>query len=737
MEKETIIRVGGMHCVSCAQTIEKNLKKIQGVKEANVNFAAEKAYIKHEDSVQKQQLDGVVTGLGYKVVEEKAMQEHKDHEHIFSDKDIQRRYFLFALILTIPVVIWSWTDFLFPDIIKKELLLFILATPVQFYSGWQFYSNSFKSLRYGALNMDVLVSLGTSAAYFYSVAATFFIEGPIFYETSTILITLIVLGRYLEALTKGKTSETIKKLLDLRPKTASVLKDGQEVQITVEQVKVGDIVIVKPGERIPVDGKVISGHSYVDESLVTGESMPVEKKLNSEVIGGSINKQGSLKIITTNEAGESVLASIVKLVEQAQASKPSIQKLVDKVSSYFIPTVITLAVITFLVWNFAINKDFVTSLTIATAVLVVACPCALGLATPSAIMVGTGLAAQNGVIIKSGDALEKIGKLNAVVLDKTGTLTKGTPEVTDFISFEERSKKTLQLAAMAEKFSEHPLGEAILKKAKSQIPEKDIPDPKYFKSITGQGVMAEYLNSTILIGNLKLLEANKIKISQEIQKQMESLESQGKTVVIMAINTKLAALFAIADTLKPNAAFVVRRLKQMGLEVYMITGDNERTAKAIASQVGIDNVLANVRPEDKVNKIKELQSQNKKVAMVGDGINDAPALSQADIGIAIGSGTDVAKESGSIILLREDLVDIVAAIQLSEKTVKKVKQNLFWAFFYNAIAIPLSALGFIQPEIAGAAMALSSISVVTSSLLLKRYVPEIRTGLGKLEQDIK
>jgi len=572
--------------------------------------------------------------------------------------------------------------------------------------------------------MDSLISIGTSAAYFYSLFVVFFPKAlgeHVYFETSAVLMTFIILGKFLEAVTKSKTSEAIKKLIGLQPKTATVISNGKEIQVQIKDVMIGDIIIVKPGQRIPVDGFVLEGLSSVDESMITGESIPVEKKKGDNVIGGTMNKHGSFKFKATKIGKDMVLSQIIELVEDAQGSKAPIQRLADKVSSYFVPAVLIISIFSFSIWYFVFGQTFVFSLSIFISVLIIACPCALGLATPTAIIVGTGKGAENGILIKGAEALENIHKINAIVFDKTGTLTKGKPELTDIIELNKVNKKEiLKYAAIAEKGSEHPLAEAIINKAR----RLKIPDATSFKAIPGYGILARYNRRTILFGNRSLMKKYKIR-TDEVEGKLSDLENEGKTVMILALNKRYVGLIAVADTLKEFSKEAVNRLHRMNKQVIMITGDNKRTAEAIASQLGIDSVLAEVLPKDKAREIDKLQKKGKIVAMVGDGINDAPALAKADVGIAIGAGTDIALETGQIVLIKNDLRDVVTAIDLSNYTIKKIKQNLFWAFFYNSILIPIAAGLFypltINPMIAGAAMAFSSVSVVSNSLLMKRY----------------
>jgi len=732
--KKTTISISGMHCASCAQKIESNLRKLKGVKSANVNIATERATVEfNEKTTSEDKITDLIEKLGYEVIKEPREDEEivdKEKAARVSEARILKRLFLFSLILSVPIfmisMVLEWFGVMMPD---KNIILLLLATPVQFIAGYRFYKGAFLSLKAKTASMDTLVAIGTSAAYFYSLFVILFpgINGlgeEVYFETSAVLITFILLGKWLEAVTKGKASDAIKKLMGLQPKIATIIRNGKEMQIQIKDVMVGDVVIVKPGQKIPVDGIVVKGLSSIDESMITGESIPIEKKKNDNVIGGTINKHGSFKFKATKVGRDMVLSQIIKLVENAQGSKAPIQRLADKVSSYFVPAVIIIAITSFSVWYFAFGQTFVFSLSIFIAVLIIACPCALGLATPTAIMVGTGKGAENGILIKNAEALENAHKLTTIVFDKTGTLTKGKPEVTDIIAVDRLNKKEiLKYAAIAEKDSEHPLAEAVNNKAKEE--RLNVPNAEHFKAIPGYGIAARY-GRDILLGNRKLMKKYKIKIESE--EEINRLESEGKTVMILALNRKIVGLIAVADTLKEFSKKAVEKLHKMGKEVIMITGDNKRTADAIAKQLGIDYALSEVLPEDKEKEIKKLQQKGKIVAMVGDGINDAPALARADIGIAIGAGTDVALETGQIVLMKNDLRDVVAAIDLSNYTIKKIKQNLFWSFFYNSIGIPIAAgilYPFIlNPMIAGAAMAFSSVSVVSNSLLMKRYKPK-------------
>jgi Cu+-exporting ATPase len=750
MRKKSKLIITGMHCVNCAQTIEKNLKKTDGVIDASVNFASEKAYVEYDThKIDIPKIKDVVKSSGY-IAEE----ELEDRERIVREKEIRnlKIKLLVSLILTLPVFFGSFPEFFpwFPEFFRDPYVLLVFATPVQFWIGSQFYKGLFAAIKNRSPDMDTLIAVGTSAAYFYSAAVTLFpsyfiqrgFQIQVYFDTAAVIITLIFLGRYLEAIAKGKTSEAIKKLLKLQAKTAKVIRNGKEIEIPVEEVKVNDIIIVRPGEKIPVDGIVTDGYSSVDESMISGESIPVEKKKGDNVIGATINKTGLLKFKATKVGKDTMLAQIIKIVEEAQGSKAPIQRLTDKVASYFVPAVIIIALASSFTWYF-LGKTilegtyltdyismtpFLFSLTIFISVLIIACPCALGLATPTAIMVGTGKGAENGILIKNGESLERVYKMQTIVFDKTGTLTKGEPIVTDIISI--KKEDVLKYAAIAEKGSEHPLGEAIIKKANEK--RIKISDADSFKAIPGHGVKANYKKKIILLGNRKLMTDNKIMI-EDIEEKITKLENEGKTAMIVAVDKKIIGIIAVADTLKENSKEAVKALHKMEKEVVMITGDNERTAKAIAKQVGIDKVLAEVLPEDKAKEIKKLQESGKVVGMVGDGINDAPALAQADIGIAIGSGTDVAIETGGIVLIKEDLRDVFTAIDLSKKTIDKIKQNLFWAFFYNSTLIPVAAgllypfFGILlNPMLAAGAMAFSSLSVVSNSLLMKKYKPMLK-----------
>ena len=617
---------------------------------------------------------------------------------------------------------------------QNNLIMFLLATPVQFIVGWTFYVGTYKGLRNKTANMDTLIAMGTSTAWIYSTAVTFapnFFPGAgVFFDTATMIMSFILLGKLLDAIAKGRTSEAIRKIMGLQAKVARIVRDGAELEVPIEEVQVGDVVVVRPGEKIPVDGVVIEGYSGVDEKVITGESMPVEKRVGDQVVGATMNKTGMLKFRAAKVGKDTVLAQIIRLVEDALTSKAPVQRLADVASGYFVPVIILTATLSALAWYFLAGESFIFALTVFIAVVVVACPCALGLATPTAIMVGVGKGAENGILIKSGEALEATQKLQTVVFDKTGTLTKGEPEVTDIHPTAQFTEaQLLQYAAVAEKNSEHPLGASIVKRAMERGIK--VEEPELFNALPGYGVEVTYGGKTILLGNRKLMEANNLDIN-DLEAQMKGLEEEGKTAMLLAVDGQVAGLIAVADTLKEHSADAVAKLKEMGLEVVMITGDNQRTAKAIALQVGVSSVLAEVLPSDKAKEIKRLQAEGKVVAMVGDGINDAPALAQANIGIAVGSGTDVAVETGDIVLIKNDLRDVVVAIQLSRATMRKIRQNLFWAFFYNIALIPLAAGAFypilhvlFNPVYAAAAMASSSVTVVTNASLLRRFKPKI------------
>ncbi len=748
-QKRVSLSLSGMHCTSCALIIEKSLNKTLGVKEAHVNFAAEKALVTYdESSIKPESLIEAVKKTGYSAVvlndkdaQFEAKKRKQEIKNLF-DK------FLISFILSLPMLYFMLFDF-FSWIPGKVFLLpfvgitsFILATPVQFIIGRGFYKGMWSALRMKTFNMDSLIAIGTSVAYFYSVINYIFyylntksligIRGvkipELYFETAAFLITFVILGKWLEAQAKGRTSDAIKKLMGLQAKTARVIRNGISNDISIDQVVHGDIVLVRPGEKIPVDGIIIKGSSAVDESMLTGESLPVEKQVKDTVVGGTMNKTGSFEFKATRVGSETTLSQIIRLVEEAQGSKAPIQDFADKISAYFVPTVIGIAILTFVIWFLVLGASLSFSLMAFTAVIVIACPCALGLATPTAIMVGTGKGAEHGILVKGGEPLEAACHINTIVFDKTGTLTNGKPVVTDIESFREMDEdELLTIAASLEKQSEHPLAEAIYKEAEKEALALSVVEG--FKAIPGHGVQGTIDVTSYYFGNRKLIsEVVKLPV-EKINRKMSRLEEQGKTVMILSNKTEILGLIGVADTVKETSREAVEKLKKLGIQVYMITGDNERTAKAIAQQVGITNVFAEVLPEDKAKSVKRLQDEGRKVAMVGDGINDAPALAQADLGISMGSGTDVAMEAGGIVIIKNDLRDVAEAIDLSKTTMNKIKQNMFFALFYNVMGIPVAArlfagLGIIlKPELAGLAMALSSISVVTNSLLLRGYKP--------------
>jgi len=723
--------VSGMTCAACANRVEKRLNKLEGVNEATVNFALETATVDfNPDEVNVNEMKSAITKLGYKL-EVKSDEQDGSTDHRLQEIERQKKKFIISFILSFPLL-WamvshfSFTSFIYlPDMLMNPWVQLALATPVQFIIGGQFYVGAYKALRNKSANMDVLVALGTSAAYFYSVYLSIQSIGSsehmtdLYFETSAVLITLIILGKLFEAKAKGRSSEAIKKLMGLQAKTATVVRDGTEMKILIEEVVAGDIVYVKPGEKIPVDGEIVEGKSAIDESMLTGESIPVDKTIGDLVIGSTMNKNGFLKVKATKVGRDTALAQIIKVVEEAQGSKAPIQRVADQISGIFVPVVVVIAIITFVVWMiFVTPGDFGGALEKMIAVLVIACPCALGLATPTSIMAGSGRSAEYGILFKGGEHLEATHRLDTVILDKTGTVTNGKPVLTDVIvadGFHE--EEILRLVGAAEKNSEHPLAEAIVEGIKEK--KIDIPSSETFEAIPGFGIESVVEGKQLLIGTRRLMKKFDIDI-EEISKSMEELEREGKTAMLIAINKEYAGIVAVADTVKDTSKAAIARLKKMGLDVVMITGDNTQTAQAIAKQVGIDHVIAEVLPEGKAEEVKKLQAQGKKVAMVGDGINDAPALATADIGMAIGTGTDVAMEAADITLIRGDLNSIADAIFMSKMTIRNIKQNLFWALAYNGLGIPIAAFGFLAPWVAGAAMAFSSVSVVLNALRLQR-----------------
>ncbi|MBE5966243.1 MAG: copper-translocating P-type ATPase [Lachnospiraceae bacterium] len=750
-EKKTnsvTIPIGGMTCAACAQRIEKILNKLDGVEKASVNLATEKATVVYDPQVVR--LSGIkksIEKLGYKALD--IEQEGTiDQDKLRKQKEIKtlRTKFIVSLIFAVPLLYFamapmvSWWPFPIPEFfapmmhpLRYAILQLTLVTPI-IIAGYRFYTVGFRALLQRSPNMDSLVAIGTSAAMIYSIYNTFEIAGGnphavmgLYYESAGVIITLILLGKSLEAVSKGKTSEAIKKLIGLAPKTAIVIQDGKEIEVPIEEVEIGDVIVVKPGDKIPVDGVVLEGTTAIDEAMLTGESMPVGKKTGDPVYAASINKNGMIRFQATKVGKDTALAQIIKLVEDAQGSKAPIAQIADIVSGYFVPIVVIIAIVAFAAWMIS-GQSLAFSLTIFISVLVIACPCALGLATPTAIMVGTGKGAENGILFKGGEALEMTHKITTIVFDKTGTITEGNPEVTDIIPTPGSDRnKLLQLAASGEKGSEHPLGDAIVRGAEKE--NLELLRVEQFEAIPGHGIKVILESKEVLIGNKKLMKDREIALN-ELSARSDQLAGEGKTPMYVAVDHKLAGIIAVADVVKEGSAKAIQKLQEMGIEVVMITGDNRKTAEAIAKQVGIYRVLAEVLPQDKSNEVKKLQAEGKKVCMVGDGINDAPALVQADVGMAIGSGTDVAMESADIVLMRSDLMDVPTAIHLSRRTIRNIKENLFWAFGYNTAGIPIAAgvlylFGgpLLSPMFAAAAMSLSSVSVLTNALRLKRFKP--------------
>lgn len=746
-EQRTQFSISGMHCASCANIIDRELKKVPGVQTSNVNFGTEKATVSFDDTTNVDALKKVIEAAGYTADVVDAGDAEYDQKKRARVEREWRQKFLWGLGLSLPMFYFMLFDFF--TVVGKTTLLpyvgilsFLLTIPVQFWIGKGFYHGTWSSLRMKMFNMDSLIAIGTTTAFVYS-AVNYVLYAvkhgslvglggekipELYFETAAFLITFVIFGKWLEARTKGRTSDAIRALMQLAAKTARVVRDGKTQDVPVDAVAHGDIVVMRPGERIPVDGMVKTGHSSVDESMITGESLPVEKNIGDTVIGGTVNKVGSFEFVATRVGSETTLANIVRLIEEAQGSKAPIQDFADRIAGWFVPAVIGVAFLTFFVWYFFFGASFAFSVMTFTAVIVIACPCALGLATPTALMVGTGRGAQNGVLIKGGGPLEATRNITAVVFDKTGTLTKGQPAVTDVLSFGARSHDDiLSVAAALERQSEHPLAEAIYAFAeKSGLAPQVVSE---FQAYSGKGVSGVVAGTLYGFGNKILVAEQGIALTEEHEKTVSEWESAGKTVMYLTDTQSVLGVIAVADTVKETSREAVRQLKKFGLEVWMVTGDNERTARAIAAAVGIENVMAGVLPEHKAAKIKELQAQGKKVAMVGDGINDAPALAQADLGIAMGAGTDVAMETGGIVLMKNDLRDVATAFELSRETMSKIKQNLFFALLYNVMGIPIAARVFIdfdivlKPELAGLAMALSSVSVVINSLLLRFFRP--------------
>ncbi len=741
--KSLTLPVEGMTCASCVARIEKALKKVEGISDVNVNLATEKVTLSYNPSLTDvSKFTQVVEDAGYKLsspTEDKASAGSDDFE---SASDIQhkesyrklRSEFIFSAVLSIPIMIVSmlmmtgWFRHLVPLTVEEiNKLLFLGSTLVIFISGKRFFTSSWKIAKHFSADMNTLVAVGTGTAYVYSTIAVLFpellnltnAEGHIYFDTAVIIITLILMGRLLEAKAKSKTSSAIKKLLGLQPKTARVVRNNQTTDIPIKDVVSGDIIIVRPGEKIPVDASIMEGYSSIDESMITGESIPVEKTAGAKVIGGTINKNGSLTIKAEAVGKDSVISRIVKLVEVAQGSKAPIQSLADKVASIFVPVVIGIAIVTFLIWYFNLGIPFTAAMLNFIAVMVIACPCALGLATPTAIMVGTGLGASNGIMIKNAESLERLNSVTTVIFDKTGTITIGKPVVTDIIIKNGTDENVLlQTAASLEAKSEHPLASAIADYAASK--NIALIEVSGFNSLTGSGVEASFNNAEVLIGNSALMKERGVEIDRETSDEIERLSGKGKTVIFISFDNKLAGIIAAADIIRSETREVISGLTKKNIKAVMLTGDNSRTAEAIAKEAGIETVFSEVLPSDKAEIVKKLQAQGEVVAMVGDGINDSPALAQADVGIAIGTGTDIAIESADITLINGNIKEVLSTLTLSVKTINTIKQNLFWAFIYNIIGIPLAALGLLNPMIAAAAMAMSSVSVVSNSLRLRK-----------------
>lgn len=744
INKKITIPIEGMTCAACAKNIERGLSKLEGIKEANVNFANEKLNVEYNpELVRISEIKQKITKLGYKALDVEVAR-NVDEDKLRKEKEIKTMFikFIVSIVFTIPlfyIAMGSMIGLPIPKIISPEtnalrfaIVQLILVIPV-IISGYKFYTIGFRSLIKGSPNMDSLIAIGTSAAIVYSLYSIFQIYNGdmhyvhnLYFESAGMIIALILFGKSLEARSKAKTSDAIKKLMGLVPKTAIVIdKEGKETEIPIDEVEAGDIILVKPGGKIPVDGIIVEGRTNIDESMLTGESLPVEKNVNDKVTGASINKNGLIKMKAEKVGSETALAQIIKLVEDAQGTKAQIAQLADIVSGYFVPAVIAIALLACVLW-FISGESFEFVIKIFVSVLVIACPCALGLATPTAIMVGTGKGAELGILIKGGDILEITHKIDTIIFDKTGTITEGKPVVTDILCFNNFNEKdVLSYSASAEKGSEHPLGEAILKRALNENIE--LKEVKGFMAVPGHGIKGTVEGKTVIFGNKKLMSDENIEIENSL-KYAEGFAEEGKTPMYLCIDNKLAGIIAVADVLKKNSLDAINKLKNMGIDIYMITGDNKKTAQAIARQVNIENVLSEVLPQDKASEVKKLQEKGKMVAMVGDGINDAPALAQSNVGIAIGSGTDIAIDSADIVLMKSDLNDVIGAIKLSRSTIKNIKQNLFWAFFYNTVGIPVAAgllhiFGgpLLNPMIAAAAMSLSSVSVVTNALRLRNF----------------
>lgn len=747
IDEHIVLRVGGMVCAMCVGALEIALKKLDGVTDARINLAAEKAYITYNPRITGiEDMKKAIEETGYQYLGVAGEVGERDLEKEMLEKGLREKkkriivgfavsLFLMALMY-LPLHNLPGLHFLME--VPMGIFMLVISLPAFIYVAHPIFTAAFRALRNRNLDMDVMYAMGIGVAYVSSVLGTFQIvltPDFMFYETAVMLAAFLTLGRYLEAKAKGRTSEAIKTLVGLQPKKATILKDGSEQEVSVEEVQVDDVVLVRPGEKIPTDGIVIEGQSYVDESMITGEPIPVHKEKDRDVVGGTLNKNGVLKFKATKVGRDTALAQIISLVEEAQGSRPPIQRIADRAVTYFIPTILSIAIVSFVYWYFIAHNTLLFSLTALISVLVIACPCALGLATPTAVTVGIGRGAELGILIRGGEVLEASEKLKAVAFDKTGTLTVGRPDVTDMASFGLDERELLRLAASAERGSEHPLAEAVVRKAASE--GISLAEVEGFEAAAGKGVFAKVEGRKVIAGNRMIFKDSGIDIPDEVLSRAKEFEEQGKTAILIGINGRVSGVIAIADRLKETAGEAVAELKEMNLRVVMVTGDNARSASAVAKQVGIEEVLSEVLPEDKANEVKSLQQEGFAVAFVGDGINDAPALAQADVGIAIGSGTDVAIETGDIVLIRDDLLDAVAAIQLSRKVISRIRQNIFWAFAYNGALVPLAAgvlypfFGItFRPELAGLAMALSSVTVVTLSLLLKRYIPPARLKIS-------
>jgi len=740
VNREVTLKIGGMVCATCVQTIESALRVLPGIVSANVNLGTEKAYVIYNPSLTAiPEMKKAIEDAGYQYLGI-AGEVSEEAEKAAREKDLHDKFLRFTIgfAVSIPLMLAMWV----PLPVSMQTLAYVMlviSTPVFFYVAWPIFRAASMALRNRSLNMDVMYTMGTGVAYVASVMGTFGIILTyefMFYDTAIMLASFLMLGRYLEARAKGRTSEAIRKLAGLRAKTATIIREGKEEEIPVDDVIVGDVIVVKPGSKVPVDGEVVDGESYVDESMITGEPIPPFKTTGSRVVGGTLNTNSVLSVKATKVGRETVLAQIIQLVEDAQGSKPPVQRIADTAVTYFIPSVIIIAITAFMVWffMFPVPPDpLLFALTTLVSVLVVACPCALGLATPTAVTVGIGRGAELGILIKNGEALEVGEKITTVIFDKTGTLTKGRPEVTDILPVGISEETLLGLTASVEKNSQHPLAKAVVRKAFST--GVTIEQADHFDTYGGKGVVATVLGETVLVGNRQVVQEKGVVIPDEVETRITAFEQDGKTAILVVAGNQLSGVIAIADMLKETSLDAVRQLKSMGIRVVMITGDNKQTAAAIARQIGIERVLAQVLPQDKAAEVKALQEKGEIVAFVGDGINDAPALAQADVGIAIGSGTDVAIESGDVVLIKDDLLDAVAAIQLSKKVMGRIKGNIFWAFAYNVVLIPVGAgvlypsFGFVfRPELAALAMALSSVTVVSLSLLLKKYIPEAKKG---------